>query len=143
VAAALRGGRRGPRRTRVEECAGALRAEEVYRVLIAECLDELRPEGRGTVTWRVSSNAHVVAWCVRRNLLWRHGRVFLLCPRCAARVARVYVPVESAAAACRRCWGLSYVSRSRHYGSAVPNLPPGSGALDRTRRTHGRPQRGW
>jgi hypothetical protein len=140
VAAALRGGRRGLRRMRVEECAGALRAEEVYRVLIAECLDELRPEGRGTVTWRASGHAHVVAWCVRRNLLWRHGRVFLLCPRCAARVARVYVPVESAAAACRRCWGLSYATRSRHYGSMAPSLPPGSRDVHRGRRRPWRPR---
>jgi hypothetical protein len=125
---------------RVEECAAALRAEEVYRVLIAECRDELRPGARGTVTWRAPGRAYHLAWCVRRNLLWRHGRVFLLCPQCTARVARVYAPVESAAAACRRCWGLSYVSRSRHYGSAVPNLPPGSRAGYSARRRHWRPR---
>jgi len=38
--------------------------------------------------------------------LRRSRRLFLPCPRCFARVARVYGPTTGAAPACRRCWGL-------------------------------------
>jgi hypothetical protein len=114
------GGRRGRRRARVEECFAVLRAEDVYRALLDQSPEGLRPAGRGTVTWPVQDRHHVIAWCSRRNAIWRRGRVFLDCPRCGRRVARVYVTRAGQQAACRTCWGLSYDSRAHHYGRTRP-----------------------
>jgi hypothetical protein len=50
-------------------------------------------------------------WEVRQNAVWRRGRVFLRCPRCQRCCTRLYLPLETLWLACRRCWGLTYVSR--------------------------------
>lgn len=55
----------------------------------------------------------LIADCeVRPNPVWRYGRVFLICPKCGLRCARLYAPTEEARLACRLCWGLTYASRS-------------------------------
>lgn len=63
--------------------------------------------------------------------MWRYGRVFLCCPRCARAATRLYVPAENMRPACRRCWGLTYrstqertyrASWSRSYGALFSPL---------------------
>lgn len=109
-------GRWGPRRVRVEDCA-TLRAEDVYTDLLRGDPESVRPGLCGLAKWTVFGRTFSTDWHVRPNAVWRSGRVFLTCPRCDGRVTRVYVPCASAWAACRRCWGLTYGSRSlAHYG---------------------------
>lgn len=81
-------GRWGPRRARVEQCA-TLAAEIVYHQMICDGA-KLSPGGRATLTCAVGSvqfpniTAEVVA-----NAVWRHGRLFLRCPRCDRRATRL------------------------------------------------------
>jgi hypothetical protein len=105
------GGRFGPRRTRVEECWSYLQAEQVYDWLLAEDATNAAPGTRGTVAYTVKDRRFTVTWELRSNAVWRHGRLFLQCARCGERCTRLYVPLSTSWIACRRCWGLSYVSR--------------------------------
>jgi hypothetical protein len=114
----VRGGRWGPRRARVGECAFVLHAENFY----ADALRRGRPlfPGiRGVVTCQTDAAAegftHVLPFEVVANHLWRQGRWFFLCPACQGRASRLYVPLAGLDARCRRCWGLSYASQSWCY----------------------------
>jgi hypothetical protein len=104
-------GRWGPRRTRVSECWSLVRAEDVYTGLLKDNAERVAPGALGTATFTVRGHSHSVEWEVRQNTVWRRGRVFLRCPRCTRRCTRLYLPLETSWLACRRCWGLSYVSR--------------------------------
>ncbi len=109
-------GRWGPRRVRIGECLAMLKAESVYTVILQTHPGDIGPGLHGSVAWTVGEATHIVACLVRPNAVWRHGRVFLTCPKCGGRVTRLYVPTTTASPACRRCWGLTYTSRTRHYG---------------------------
>ena len=116
------GGRWGPRRARVEQCA-TLEAEIVYHLMI--CAGEpLAPGWHATVSSTAGNykfpniKVEVVA-----NAVWRRGRLFLRCPRCGRRATRLYVPVIDVQPRCRRCWGLNYQSQSWSYKSTGPLGP--------------------
>jgi hypothetical protein len=107
------GGRWGPRRTRVTECRAILRAEEVYTALLEHNAAGVRAGARGTATYQLEGRGDVTAsWEIRQNAVWRRGRVFLSCPRCCQRCTRLYLPLAHSWLACRRCWGLTYASRT-------------------------------
>lgn len=110
-------GRWGPKRVRVTQCWAVLKAEDVYTGLLRANASRTRPGERGWCDWELSGREPIrVAWELRPNAVWRFGRVFLTCPRCQGRATRIYLPTGQAAAACRRCWGLSYTSRQeRNY----------------------------
>jgi hypothetical protein len=108
------GGRWGPRRVRTSECYAVLKAEDCYTSLLADDPTRVGPGSRGTVTMTVSGRGHTAWWEVRSNAVWRRGRVFLTCERCDRRCTRLYLPLETSWLACRRCWGLTYTSRTLH-----------------------------
>lgn len=135
------GGRWGRRRTRVTECWAALRAEDNYTALLRDDATAVKPGARGTVTWTIGSGAESrsvsVGWEIRANGVWRRGRVFLACPRCDRRCTRLYLPLRDSWLACRRCWGLTYASRTlQNYKDSLY----GRGAFARMFRTS---QRDW
>jgi hypothetical protein len=106
-------GRWGPRRTRTSECWATLRAEDWYTALLNDNAIAVRPGARGIGTFKFSTGTAVTAsWEVRANSVWRRGRVFFRCPRCAGLRTRLYLPLEHSWLACRRCWGLTYTSRT-------------------------------
>ena len=110
-------GRWGPKRVRVSQCL-ALLAEDLYTDLLRNNSANARPGAYGSLTWTVRRNSGSSAslsanWELRPNAVWRHGRLFLRCPKCSRLATRLYVPHEDAEAACRRCWGLTYESRQR------------------------------
>lgn len=109
-------GRWGPRRVRVTECWAILRAEITYDELLQQN-HYVRPGGRGEMRCAFSANAQEwrVEFEVRSNAVWRQGRLFYLCPRCAKRATRLYMPTEALQPRCRTCWGLSYESRTWSY----------------------------
>lgn len=114
------GGRWGPRRVRVTECYSSLRAEDLYTALLRDAAARVRPGAAGTATLTVQGRSHVANWEVRQNAVWKRGRVFLLCPRCLSRCTRLYLPLETSWLACRRCWGLTYQSRThRNYKNCL------------------------
>lgn len=108
-------GRWGPRRARVEECQ-ALAAELVYHQMVCNG-STFGPGARATLTW--TPNGSAVSWTVEveivANAVWRRGRLFLRCRHCRRRATRLYVPVADVEPRCRRCWGLSYETRSWSY----------------------------
>lgn len=110
------GGRWGRRRTRVTECYTLIRAEDVYAGLLAQKRAALGPGTRGTAIFTIKDRGVEAGWEVRHNAVWRRGRVFLLCSRCSRRCTRLYLPLADSWLACRRCWGLTYESRTlRNY----------------------------
>lgn len=106
------GGRWGPRRTRTNECWSVIRAEDVYTALFKDRGAKFEPGSFGHATFTVGNQTHSADWEVRRNAVWRRGRVFLNCRRCGKRCTRLYLPLADSSLACRRCWGLTYVSRT-------------------------------
>jgi hypothetical protein len=106
------GDRWGPRRTRVTECWGVLRAEELYTGLLVENASAVRPGSRGTATYNLEGRDVTAKWEIRQNAVWRRGRVFFACPRCGQRCTRLYLPLADSWLACHRCWGLTYNSRT-------------------------------
>ena len=105
------GGRWGPRRVRVGDCAYTLTAEDVYTAILRDRYSAAGPGAVGVVrAFGVS-----VRWQMRRNRVWRFGRVFLNCPRCSRLATRLYRPLRDSALACRTCWGLSYESQQNSY----------------------------
>jgi hypothetical protein len=113
-------GRWGPRRTRVSECFSVLRAEELYTALLKDNAQAVAPGARGKATYTPGAREVTASWEIRQNRVWRRGRVFLKCPRCAGRCTRLYLPVRDSWLACRRCWGLTYGSRTlRNYKDSL------------------------
>lgn len=108
-------GRWGPRRVRVTECWAVLTAEGVYTNLLRDNPARMRAGGRGSLEWTLRGGSGPVSadWELRPNAVWRFGRVFLRCPRCARPATRLYVPCADTGAGCRRCWGLTYESRQQ------------------------------
>jgi hypothetical protein len=108
-------GRWGRRRARVEECV-SVTAENVYSALLRDARWLVHPGSTGELRWIVAGRARGVAWEVRANRLWRHGRVFLHCGACRRRATRLYLPSGDAPApACRSCWHLTYESQQNNY----------------------------
>lgn len=105
-------GRWGPRRTRTNECWSLIRAEDVYTALLKNGTRKPQPGSCGYATFTVGNQTHSAQWEVRSNAVWRLGRVFLNCQRCGKRCTRLYLPLETSWLACRRCWGLTYVSQA-------------------------------
>lgn len=131
------GGRWGRRRTRVTECWSMLSAEELYTTLLADDASTVRPGASGRAVFTVQDREHVVRWEVRHNAVWRRGRTFLLCSQCGLRCTRLYLPLEQSWLACRRCWGLTYQSRTlQNYKNSIW----GRGALA---QMFGTTQRDW
>lgn len=106
------GGRWGPRRTRINECWASFRAEDVYTALLTEDPSAVGPGARGKATYKLEGHDATFHWEIRKNAIWRRGRVFLTCPKCVRRCTRLYLPLENSWLACRRCWGLTYASRT-------------------------------
>src|SRR5688572_14419637 len=89
------GGRWGPRRVRTSECHAVLKAEDWYTALLADAAARLGPGSKGSGTVTVGGRQHTADWIVRSNAVWRRGRVFLICPQCHVRCARLYLPLET------------------------------------------------
>jgi hypothetical protein len=107
------GGRWGPRRTRTNECWATLRAEDVYTAVLQANESATKAGAQGTVIWTVEGGRDVHAnWEIRANAVWRRGRMFLDCRHCGKRCTRLYLPLEDSSPRCRRCWGLTYASRT-------------------------------
>jgi hypothetical protein len=106
------GGRWGHRRVRVGECFRELCAEDLYTELLrARALPPPRQPRSLSVT--LGGVRFQVTVEVIPNAVWRHGRVFLVCPRCANQRTRLYAPVEnSGRLTCRVCLGLTYESQT-------------------------------
>jgi len=100
-----------------------LRAENVYTSLLRGS-EPVAAGDRGEVAWTLPGDrSFTVAFEIRANSVWRHGRVFLQCSQCSRRATRLYVPTATSWAACRRCWGLTYRSRTQN------NYKDGAGGL--------------
>ena len=108
------GGRWGPRRTRVTECYAVIKAEDVYTAIFEQKGVAPRTGARGSATSTFPDSQVTFDWETRHNAIWRLGRVFLRCSRCAERCTRLYLPLKHSRPACRRCWGLTYASRTLH-----------------------------
>jgi hypothetical protein len=110
------GGRWGPRRARVGQCAATLAAELVYHQMICEG-ENFGPGWRATLAWTAAGAD--AAWRIEAevlaNAVWRRGRLFFRCPSCRRRATRLYIPIVGHEPRCRRCWGLSYESQSWSY----------------------------
>lgn len=108
------GGRWGPRRTRVTECYGVVRAEDVYTALIFDNKDRStpRPGIVGSANLRIGERDVSLDWELRVNAVWRVGRLFLKCRSCSRRCTRLYMPLANLDLRCRTCYGLSYYSRA-------------------------------
>jgi hypothetical protein len=107
-------GRWGRRRTRVTECWAVVWAEELYTELLRSGGGPVRPGSCGRAVWKFEGQDHAADWEIRANAVWRHGRVFLRCPACSRLATRLYLPTAHAWLACRRCWGLTYHSRTKN-----------------------------
>jgi hypothetical protein len=110
-------GRWGRRRVRVGQCVAALGAELIYDRWIREG-QTIEPGCRVHGTW-TPHGPNGPSWPITvevvANRLWRRGRLFLRCPGCERRATRLYVPVAGFEPRCRRCWGLTYQTRSWNY----------------------------
>ncbi len=106
-------GRRGIRRVRVTECWTVLRAEDVYTALLQHDALLVGPGAKGTSRYTVQGREFIASWEVRQNAVWRRGRVFLRCDRCSLACTRLYMPLADSRLGCRRCWGLTYGSRTQ------------------------------
>ena len=89
-----------------------LRAEDVYTALLQENGRKVRPGAGGSLEYAVEGRTFRADWEVRQNAVWRRGRVFLRCVRCSGRCTRLYLPLADLWLACRRCWGLTYSSKT-------------------------------
>jgi hypothetical protein len=105
-------GRWGPRRVRVDECEVAFCAETLYDLFIR--IGATPIPVTGTLVHTYAGRELATSWWRTENVVWRYGRVFLVCPRCREQRTRLYVPVAGASVACRSCWGLTYASRTRY-----------------------------
>jgi hypothetical protein len=105
-------GRWGPRRVRVTECWSVVKAEEVYTALLKDDAARVTAGAHGMARYTVEGRDFTAPWEVRQNAVWTRGRVFLRCPRCRLRCTRLYIPLPNSWLACRRCWGLTYHSRT-------------------------------
>ena len=99
-----------------------LRAEDIYTALLRGP-ESVAAGNHGEVNWTSGERSFTAAFEIRANRVWRHGRVFLQCARCSRRATRLYVPTATSWAACRRCWGLTYQSRTQN------NYKSGGGGL--------------
>ena len=107
-------GRWGRRRTRTTECWATLLVEDCYTALLRDDAAVVRPGASGELLWSLPGRTIAVTWEIRPNAVWRRGRVFLHCSQCGSRCTRLYVPTATSWAACRRCWGLTYQSRTQN-----------------------------
>lgn len=111
-------GRWGPRRVRTTECFATISAETIYTELLKQNAAATKPGARGKascLTGRDQSRYFEVSWELRRNEVWRRGRLFLQCDHCLRRATRLYAPTSSTPIRCRRCWGLTYPSQQASY----------------------------
>lgn len=137
VAVCCPGGRWGPRRTRVTECYAILKAEDVYTSLLKDSTKTAAPGAHGTASYTLEGRTFTASWEVRQNAVWRRGRVFLRCSRCERRCTRLYLPLATSWLACRRCWGLTYASRTLY------NYKDSLWGRGRIARMFGTSQRQW
>jgi hypothetical protein len=84
-------GRSGPRRVSVTECASTVTAEAVYDCLLAAGVP-FGPDVHGKISYTVERVCQSVIFEVRRNAVWRQGRIFLGCDYCSRRCTRLYMP---------------------------------------------------
>ena len=67
---------------------------------------------RGIAIYPFKGREVTAHWEVRQNAVWRHGRAFFRCSRCSRLCTRLYLPLPESSLACRRCFGLTYASRT-------------------------------
>lgn len=114
-----------------------MRAEDVYTALLNHDASLVGPGAKGTSTYTVEGREFAASWEVRKNAVWRQGRVFLRCALCSLACTRLYIPLPDSRLACRRCWGLTYGSRTlNNYKASLW----GRGAIA---RMFGTSQRDW
>jgi len=113
-------GRWGRRRFLVAECEAVLPVESVYTDLL-RVGKRLRPGVTVTGVATIGGRDFPVRVEVRPNRVWRSGRLFFVCG-CGRRCTRLYLPAAALCVlACRRCYGLSYGSRTlRNYKDSGP-----------------------
>ncbi len=105
-------GRWGRRRTRTAECWARLSAEDCYTALLRDDAAAVRPGASGEFSGSLSGRKFSATFEIRDNAVWRQGRIFLRCSLCGGRCTRLYMPLPDSWLACRRCWGLTYSSRT-------------------------------
>jgi hypothetical protein len=114
----MAGGRWGKRRGRVSQFWATVRSEDVHASVVRKEGVTIATDDQVSIVVRIarpdgSRTPWTLQVAVRRNPIWKGGRLFLLCPRCSKRAARLYVPLSGLEPRCRRCWGLNYESQSR------------------------------
>lgn len=115
-------GRWGRRRVRVSECWAVVQAEEVYTQLVLRGRCVPGWSARLQVTFKDEADRSFRVE-VRPNAVWRRGRVFFECDRCRRRCTRLHLPLPDAPLACRRCYGLTFWSRTcLNYKDRVPRV---------------------
>jgi hypothetical protein len=126
-------GRWGARRIRVDECEAAFCAETLYDLFLRTGRTPIPLAG--TLVHR-RAGRELTSWLRTENAIWRHGRVFFICPRCRHRRARLYMPVAAGAPlACGRCCGLTYASRTLYnYKDSLVGRGPLARLLAKTQR---------
>jgi hypothetical protein len=81
-------GRWGRKRLCVSRCAHLMTAETVYDTALRQGT-VLAPGSRLRISWGVEGRECEAVAEVRSNAVWRHGRLFLRCPRCDRRATRL------------------------------------------------------
>ena len=139
-------GRWGSRRVCVTECAVVLAAEEVYDHLLAAGAT-FGPGWRGEVELAADDVRQSVRVEVKRNAVWRNGRVFLKCGHCERRCTRLYMPCLADPLRCRQCWRLTYESSQTHnyrgYGFLSPRMASVMNTVHRRETRHYESLRRW
>ena len=130
-------GRWGPKRRHVTQCWAMLRAEDCYTTVLRDDALRVTPGARGEVSWSLKDRNLRASWEIRPNAVWRRGRLLLCCPRCARNCTRLYLPLPDSWLACRRCWGLTYESRT------LQNYEDSLWGRGRFARMFGTSQRDW
>lgn len=93
-----------------------MRAEDCYEALVRVEPGDLRIGRSATLDLELAGDAFTIQIEITRNQIWRFGRLMLRCSRCQRRCTRLYLPIEGCNLRCRRCWGLTYASRTlRNY----------------------------
>lgn len=105
-------GRWGRRRVRDTQCHAVVRAEDVYTAMLKDHPPPAGAKRAGRATCTLDGRECSIDWELRPNAVWRHGRMFLRCGRCGERCTRLYLPLPESELACRRCWGLTYGSKT-------------------------------
>ena len=93
-----------------------VRAVDFYEALVRVRPEDLRVGRSARLDFELAGREFTIQVEVTRNHVWRFGRLMLRCFNCGHRCTRLYLPTEACDLRCRRCWGLTYASRTlRNY----------------------------